>query len=401
MKTIFLAAGKSSRMAPISDKNFLEFCGEPLLIKLLKNALQGGLENFIIVASAKNKDKIANTLQEFNFTADIVVQKNREEGMAGGVLAGLRECDPEEAVVLLGGNDAVDFSAYEELVKTGQKIDGALLAKNVKQYFPGGYLQVNNGKITSIIEKPGEGNEPSNLVNIVAHYFKQASSITTLLTHLNLTKTGDAYEQALQQLFKTQVFHAVEYKGKWNAIKYPHHVLEMQDYWLSQLPKKNKIHPSVIISDTARIHGEQIYIEEGVKIFDNAVICGPCFIGKNSVIGNNALVRESNIGQENEIGFCSEIARSFTAQKVSAHHAYIGDSIIDKNVNFGAFSCTANLRLDKKNIKYNIKEERVNSGKYKLGAIIGQGTQIGIHAMLMPGCKVDANSFVAPGVVQK
>ncbi len=401
MKTIFLAAGKSSRMEPISDKNFLEFCGEPLLIKLLKNAQQGGLENFIVVANKENREKIANILQNFKFPADIIVQEKQEEGMAGGVLSGLRRCDSDEEVVLLGGNDAIDTSAYAELLKTGRNTDGALLAKTVDKYFPGGYLQVDGKKIISIVEKPGEGNEPSPLVNIVAHYFKQAKEITRLLKAANLEKSGDAYEQSLQKLFKTQDFHVVEYGGEWHTIKFPHHVLEMQEYWLSQLPKKNKIHSSVQISDTARIHGERVCIEEGVKIFDNAVICGPCFIGRNSVIGNNSLVRSSNIGEANEVGFCSEIARSFTAQKVSAHHAYIGDSIIDRDVNFGAFSCTANLRLDKKNVKYSIKEERVDSGREKLGAIVGAGTQIGIHAMLMPGCKIDANSFVVPGVVQK
>lgn len=401
MKTIFLAAGKSSRMEPLSDKNFIEFCGEPLFIKLLKNAQKGGLKNFIVVTNTENKEKITNTLQEFNFAAEVVTQVNQEEGMAGGVLAGLNICPPEDEVVILGGNDAIDPVIYGELLRVGKKNDGALLAKTVDQYFPGGYLQVVGKKITAIVEKPGEGKEPSNLVNIVAHYFKRSRDVFNAIQSLNLASAGDIYEQALQILFKKQAFSVVEYTGEWHAIKYPHHILEMQEYWLSQLSKKNKIHSSVQIADTARIHGEQVFIEEGVRIFDNAVVCGPCFIGKNSVIGNNALVRESNIGQGNEVGFCSEIARSFTAQNVSAHHAYIGDSIIDRGVNFGAFSCTANLRLDKKNIKYSVKEERVNSGRSKLGAIIGQGTQIGIHAMLMPGCRVDANEFIGPGVVQK
>ncbi len=401
MKTIFLAAGKSSRMEPLSDKNFLEFCGEPLLIKLLKNAENGGLKNFIIVANKENREKIENTLQKFSFTADVVIQEEQKEGMAGGVLTGLQACDPEEEVVLLGGNDAIDPAIYKELLSVGGKADGALVAKSIDKYFPGGYLQITGKKITTIIEKPGEGNETSSLVNIVAHYFKKCGDLKGKLIALDLLKSGDAYEQALQVLLETREFHVVEYAGEWHAIKYPHHVLEMQEYWLSLLPKENEIHPSVVISDTARIHGEQVYIKEGVKIFDNAVVCGPCFIGKNSVIGNNALVRESNIGEKNEIGFCSEIARSFLSQGASAHHAYIGDSIIDKNVNFGAFSCTANLRLDKKDVKYLIKEERVSSGRTKLGAIIGEGSQIGIHAMLMPGCKIDANSFIAPGVVQK
>lgn len=400
MKTIFLAAGKSSRMAPISDKNFLEFCGEPLLVKLLKNAIKGGLNNFIIVASDDNKVRIENTLQEFKIPADIVIQNNQEDGMAGGVLAGLAKCETEE-VVILGGNDLINPEAYEYLVSDGRKVNGSLLAKKVDKYFPGGYLQVDGKKITSIIEKPGEGNEPSDLVNIVAHYFQNSDDLRSQLEKRDLKAAGDVYEQALQELFENSEFHVSEYSDYWHAIKFPHHVLEMQEFFLSQLSKDNQIHKSVIIADTARIRGEQVVIEEGVRIFDNAVICGPCYIGKNSIIGNNALVRESIIGEGGEIGFCSEVARSFLAQNISAHHAYIGDSIIDSGVNFGAFSCTANLRLDKKNIKYNVKDQRIQSGRNKLGTICGSGAQIGIHAMLMPGCKIDADSFVGSGDVQK
>ena len=400
MKTIFLAAGKSSRMAPISDKNFLEFCGEPLLIKLLKNAIKGGLENFIIVASNDNKSDIESVLQKFNIAGDIVIQEDQDDGMAGGVLAGLGKCNNEE-IVILGGNDLINPEAYKKLLSDGEEVDGALLAKKVDEYFPGGYLQVSGKKITSIIAKPGEGNEPSDLVNIVAHYFKNSDDLKNQLKKRDLKSSGDVYELALQELFNNGDYNASEYSDYWFAIKYPHHVLDMQEFLLSQLKKENQIHDSVQIADTARIRGEQIFIAEGVRIFDNAVICGPCYIGKNSIIGNNALVRESIIGEGGEIGYCSEVARSFLAKNVSAHHAYIGDSLIDSGVNFGAFSCTANLRLDKKNIKYNIKEDRINSGRSKLGVICGSGSQIGIHAMLMPGCKIDANSFVKPGDVQK
>lgn len=400
MKTVFLAAGKSSRMAPISDKNFLEFCGEPLIIKLLKNAEEGGLENFIIVASKDNQEEVESVLQKYDFPADIVIQEDQEEGMAGGVLVGLSKCNNEE-VVILGGNDAINPDVYRDLIKDGQDADGAILAKKVSEYFPGGYLQIDGKKITSIIEKPGEGNEPSNLVNIVAHYFKNSDLLKIELEKLELKNSGDAYELALQELFNKGEYTATEYNGVWHAIKYPHHILDMQEYWLGKLGSENRIHDSVSVADTARIRGEQVIIEEGVKVFDNAVICGPCFIGKNSVIGNNALVRESIIGEGCEIGYCSEIARSFLARNISAHHAYIGDSIIDSDTNFGAFSCTANLRLDKKNIKYNVKEDRINSGKNKLGVICGKGAQIGIHAMLMPGCKIDANQLINSGSVQK
>ncbi|NJP03889.1 hypothetical protein HC823_01290 [Candidatus Gracilibacteria bacterium] len=107
------------------------------------------------------------------------------------------------------------------------------------------------------------------------------------------------------------------------------------------------------------------------------------------------------LGEGCEIGFTSEVARSYLRENVGAHHAYVGDSIIDSGVNFGAFSVTTNLRLDKKNIKVTIKEDRVDSGRSKLGAIVGKKAMIGSGGKLMPGCKIDPEGIVMPNEVRK
>ncbi len=399
MKTIFLASGKSSRCAPLSDKNFLEFCGEPLILKLLKNAKNGGLKNFIIVSNGENLDQIREVCNGTSFlkNAEIVIQKDLSEGMAGGISAGLEKTDDEESVFIMGGNDYVEYEIYQEILKTGKNCDGVLLAKHMKEYFPGGYLEIDeNKKIKSIIEKPGEGHEPSNLVNIVGHFFNKSKDLKKALTEAESSQ-DDVYETALDILFKTKTFKAVEYDGIWQAIKYPWHVLKMMDIFLNK--QISKTDSSAEIADSAKIKGENIVIDTGAKIFDNAVIQGPCYIGKNAIVGNNALVRNSNIGKNATAGYNTEIARSFVSHDVSTHIAYVGDSVIDSDVNFGAYSCTANLRLDKQSVKVKIKGNLVDSHFEKLGAIVGKGCQIGIHAMLMPGAKIEEN--IGPGEIKK
>ncbi len=397
MKTIFLASGKSSRCAPLSDKNFLEFCGEPLMLKLLKNARDGGLENFVIVSNGENLDQIKEVCQDVDFihNVEIVIQKDLSEGMAGGISAGLEKVADEESVFIMGGNDYVESDIYQEILEIGVKNDGAILAKHMKDYFPGGYLEIDEDKkIISVIEKPGEGNEPSNLVNIVGHFFTKSEDLKLALEEAKSSQ-DDVYETALDTLFKTKNFKAIEYGGVWQAIKYPWHVLEMMNVFLKK--QTSSIDKTAQIADSAKIKGDNVVIDSGAKIFENAVIQGPCYIGKNAIVGNNALVRNSNLGKNSTAGYNTEIARSFIASDVSTHIAYVGDSVIDSDVNFGAYSCTANLRLDKQPVKVKIKENLVNSQHEKLGSIVGKGCQIGIHAMLMPGVKVEGN--VGPGEV--
>lgn len=398
MKTIFLAAGLSSRIAPMKEKNLLKFCGKPILIHILENAQQGGLENFIIVCNQENKKHIANVLQKYNFSADLVVQPQIKEGMAGGILAGLDLVEEQEDVFIHNAQDYFDVSVYKELLDTQKNVDGKILAKKMDHYFPGGYLQVDNkNKIQSIIEKPGEGKEPSDLVNIVAHYFRQSGDLKKALQKTSFDQ-GDAYEKALQILFSTQNFHAVEYIKEWRAIKYPWHILEMMDLVFAN--RLQKISKNSQISEKSEIIGP-VFIEDGVKIFNNATIIGPCFIGKNTIVGQNTLIRQSNIGQDCEIGFGSEIARSYLEKNISVHNSYVGDSVIGEGVNFGAFSVTTNLRLDKRTIKMKIKNQLIDSKRMKLGCIVGANSQIGSGVKILPGRSIELNTFIPPNKIFK
>ncbi len=402
MKTIFLAAGKSTRVQPIADKNFLEFCGEPLILKLLNIAKKGGAENFVIVVNDENQTRVANLCAKNDFlkNAKIVIQKNTEHGMAGGILSGLKCVADEDEILILGGNDIINPAIFVEILKRGRAKDGAILAKRVKKYFPGGYLKIDkNSKILSVIEKPGAGKEPSDLVNIVAHFFRRAKDLKTFLEKTDGEK-DERYERALSALFQKKNITAVEYDGPWQTMKFPWDALSMSAYFLKD--QEGKIDPSVEIANSAVLKNpEKIIIRKGVKIMENATIVGPVYLGKNVIIGQNVLVRESSVAKNCVIGFNSEIARSTLAQNVSTHFAYLGDSVIGKNVNFGAFSCTANLRLDGNPVRMKIKDKILDSGCKKCGAIVGENVQIGVGAKIMPGRKISAHLFIEPNEVVK
>lgn len=353
----------------------------------------------MVVGQKSNVSEYERLLKVYDFPATVVCQEDLALGQAGGVAAGLTVTDDEEPVFILGGNDYVHPQIYGDILALGNECDGGVLAKRVNSYFPGGYLQIDEDhRILSIVEKPPRGEEPSDLVNIIAHYFRSAKPLKEALLHAN-SKEDDLYEVALGNLFQTHHIKAVEYGDYWQAVKFPWHVLDMGQLLMTH--QTSFTHPTVQLAEGVVIKGENVYLDEGVKIFENAVIQGPCYVGKNTVIGNNCLVRQSMIGENCTIGFSTEVARSYLANNISTHFAYIGDSVVDGGCNFGAFSCTANLRHDHRSVGVMIKEEKVDSGCGKLGGILGQNVQIGIHACLMPGAKVPSESWVMPGEVIK
>lgn len=394
MQVILLCAGTSSRMNPISEKPLLEFCGKTLIEHQLIALKESGFNRFVIVGNKENLPNLEIAAKKVeHIECKFAQQTNMNDGMKGAIEVCKKHIEKEAFIV--NSNDIVEKVAFEQVMEESQKnkYEAVICGKVVEKYFPGGYLSVNNGLLTDIIEKPGEGNEPSNLVNIVLHYFKDFHNFLTIVEACG-NNSDDAYEQALQKLCEEKPVKVVEYSGIWQAIKFPWHILDAQKIFFSN---KQYIHSSAQIAESAVIKGN-VYIDEGVKVFEHATIAGPCYIGKNAVIANNALVRESHIGEGCVIGYSTEIARSYLHKNIWTHSNYIGDSVIDSNVSFGAGTVTGNLRLDEKNISVFVKGERINSEKNKLGSIIGSGTRIGTQCSINPGVKIGCDVFVGSSV---
>jgi bifunctional N-acetylglucosamine-1-phosphate-uridyltransferase/glucosamine-1-phosphate-acetyltransferase GlmU-like protein len=79
------------------------------------------------------------------------------------------------------------------------------------------------------------------------------------------------------------------------------------------------------------------------------------------------------------------------------HLSYVGDSILCERCNLGAGTKTANLRLDDGHVKMTVKDKVLDTGRRKLGAVLGDNVKTGIGALLMPGVKVGNGSWVGSG----
>lgn len=390
MKTILLAAGRSRRVKPIEDKNFLKFAGKTLIEHQLDTLKRAGLTKVIIVGAVHNHERLKILAAPYG--AQVLIQENLDEGMAGAVLAAETAIKKDESIIVVSSNDVLAQSAFEAVLKAqSSSAEAYLLAYEVKDYFPGGYLKIDGNRIVEIVEKPKPGEEPSNLVNIVLHAFKNPQVLFAALRSVS-SERDDRYEVALQTLMPMHNFEAVPYTGFWQPIKFPWHVLDLMQFSFKVMGAR--IHPSVQIAKTAVIKGD-VVLEEGVKVFDHATIVGPAYVGKNTVVANNALVRESMIGDNSVVGYSSEIARSFIGDDCWFHSNYVGDTVMGDDVSFGAGAVCANLRLDEKEIS----SAGQATGRNKLGPILGSHIRVGVQTSLMPGVRVGANTMITSGLV--
>jgi bifunctional UDP-N-acetylglucosamine pyrophosphorylase/glucosamine-1-phosphate N-acetyltransferase len=141
-----------------------------------------------------------------------------------------------------------------------------------------------------------------------------------------------------------------------------------------------------------------ISVAESARIRSGAYIEGPCFIGEECDIGPNCYIRPgTSLGKNVRVGNACEIKNSIIMDRTHIGHlSYVGDSILGEHCNLGAGTVMANYRLDAESIKMMVKDQLVNTGRRKLGAVLGDNVKTGIKSLFLPGVKVGVNSWVGP-----
>ena len=390
MIALLLIAGQSKRFWPLADKPLFGICGKALLAHQVERLKAGGIGTIVIVGGKHNL-KAARLL--FPKLA-AVEQRDLSLGMRGALLSALPKCK-DEPVLVVGGNDVIEPAAYRALLDRMQSspaLDGVILAQRVKRYFPGGYLTLKGRRVTGIVEKPGEGKEPSKFVNIVAHAHRSAKTLLNALKGVHSDR-DDAYERVLSQLFQDRRYEAVPYDGVWQPVKYPWHLLSLLPIALGEITEQS-LHPTAEIHPSAVIIGP-VLLQKNVRILPHATVVGPCFVGEGSVIANNALVRQASIGRHCVVGYTTEIVRSILLDHVWTHSSYVGDAVIGNNTALGGGTMLGNLRLDEGEISSVVEGQAISTGLTKFGAIIGSDCRIGINCSLLPGVKIGSGSFVS------
>lgn len=399
---VIFAGGTSSRMWPLRQKLLLPFGPEPLMLLQLRRYLQLGFTNTIIIASPDNVEEVRSVTDKLpDMTIDIVVQDDpKGQGDALLRIEPLMTDRRDSPIYAVQVHDVVEDALHEAMLNAYRDDPAAtyLAGCEMEDYFPGGYLTVNEeGHITGIVEKPGADNRPSNLVSIVAHIHAHAGRLLDAIQaeYDKSDSSDDHYERAMDALMKDHVFRPVTYSGRWSALKYPWHVLDVMEYFLAQIQGQT-VADSAYIAPTAALVGD-VYIAAGAKVFPGAAVVGPAYIGKNTIVGNNALVRHAMVLDNCNVGFTTEVARSYVMDDCNMHACRVLDSVFGRNVNFSAGCTTANLRIDKGDVPSVVKGQRVNSGRDKLGAMIGDDAFLAVDVMTMPGVKVGAKANVGPG----
>lgn len=142
----------------------------------------------------------------------------------------------------------------------------------------------------------------------------------------------------------------------------------------------------------------QVWVHRSAHVAPTAYLGAPCIVGPETEVRHCAFVRGAAlIGAGCVVGNSTEIKNAILFDHVQVpHYNYIGDSILGYGAHLGAGAVTSNVRSDKRPVVVHGLAGDVETGRKKVGALVGDGVEIGCNSVLNPGTVIGRRTSVYP-----
>ncbi|RDI69630.1 bifunctional sugar-1-phosphate nucleotidylyltransferase/acetyltransferase [Halopelagius longus] len=389
MQTVVLAAGVGSRMGPLTEerpKPMLPVAGRPLVAHTVESAVEAGASEIVLVVGYRSEDVREYFGEEYAGVPVRYAVQEEQRGTADAVKSALAVLD-DGPFAVLNGDALYDVPSLEELYDGGPAV-GSFEVDDPTSY---GVLRTDGaGLVSGVVEKPDD--PPSNLVNTGAYVFPAEAG--AWLRDVEESERGELeLTDVLDRLCERGEVRAVAF-DRWLDVGRPWELLEANEWKLGEL--ETRVDGDV--SEDAELTGP-VVVEEGATVRSGVVVEGPALIQSGATVGPNAYVRGATLLRPNaKVGHAVEVKNSvLMAGATAGHLSYVGDSVLGRDVNFGAGTQVANLRHDGDDVKVTVKGERVSTGRRKMGVVVGGGAKTGINSSLNAGVVLSPGATVRPG----
>ena len=364
-------------MLPIANKPILEY--------LLIEAREAGVTDFIFVVGYHDEQVRSYFGDGTRWSVDIRYSyQPKQSGTADALRMVKGMIDGN--FLMMNGDIILKSDDIKGLIERNNNAISVIEVKDPKGL---GVIEVKRGNVVKIhekVEKP-----PTNLANAGLYLFTPL--VFEAISRTPKSPRGE-YEitdslQIIVDQGQTVSGHEISY---WLDLSYPWHLLTAGESILPNIKTENRGK----IESNAVINGP-VSIGAGTIVRSGSYIVGPVVIGEDCEIGPNCYIRPyTSIGNGCHVGAAVEIKNSIIMNKTKVPHLnYVGDSVIGEDCNLGAGTKIANLRLDGANINVS----GIDTGRRKLGAIIGDRVKTGINASINTGSMIGNDVFIGPGAV--
>lgn len=308
MQAVILAAGKGSRLRPITNtrsKPMLPILGKPIVQRVMENLASCGLSDFILVVNPRDRE-IGEHFSKWDLNLKIIEQQE-QLGMGHALI----QASPfiKEDFVLSACDYLVTAGDVQGLVTqfADRKGLGALLSLiriSREDSFKTAIVTLEGERVTNIVEKPPPDQARSNISSLPLYCFSK-----NILNYLSRVQISNRGEYELQDAIQMMISEGVEVGGtlfqSYFALTSAEDLLELNRHMLRIEAEEPHIIPSKVGRQTKLL--APLRIEKGTTIGSGCTIGPEVYIERDAQIGdhvhlqNVVVLRGAAIRDESQI----------------------------------------------------------------------------------------------------
>jgi len=400
MRGAILAAGEGSRMWPLAEskpKHLLTVGGRPILSHILEALKQNSIREVYIVVGYRAEDIRTAFGDGAKHGLHIeYLDQPKWTGTASAMKVAYNAVGREPFLAIYG-DLWVNSSAVQAVIEEADNCPRVMGVAQVSNPTEFGVVELAGDRLARINEKPTGKMLTEGWVNTGIYVLD--GEVFNAIDKTAASKRAE-YEltTSLQHLLDEgkEIRSAIVDREDWMDVGRPWDLLEANERSLENLSHRVK----GAVEQGAVLKGP-VWLEEDSVVKSGSYLEGPVYVGRGSRIGPNARIRPSTaIGDGVTIGTSCEIKNSVVMNGTRIPHlSYVGDSVIGEDCNLGAGTITANIRFDERPLRMKVKGRMQETGRRKIGTIMGDRVQTGINTSILPGVRIGSDSWIGPGLV--
>jgi glucose-1-phosphate thymidylyltransferase len=381
MKAIVLAAGEGTRLGPFTHsepKVMIPVANRPIVEYVVEELVGVGMLDIVLVVGYQ-REKIQTHFGDgkgFGAKIQYVVQ-GKQLGTGHALLEARQHL--QDQVLVLPGDNIIDSQTVNDAL--AHRLGPAVVVTTSEEPGRYGVVEVRDGQVAGIMEKPGQ--RLGNIIN-TGIYALDAGSLEVL--EALVAKGHHDLPDLINALAQRGKVQAIFTKGTWGDAVYPWDLLRVNAAALRSAGDRigGKVEQNVVLRGPVSVGDDSV-------LHPGTFIQGPVAIGAGCEIGPNATIHPStSIGDNVRIGASSVVEESIIMRDGSlGPHGYLSHGVLGKGVQAGSHLAAPAGRAD-------VRIEGEWFDVPQVGTFVGEDTILGHGAVVEPGTIVGARCKVGP-----